>query len=147
MSNLSKFIAAMLIVSLCILAGSAASPQLPCEFYGNVSLSGAPAPVGTIITAFVNDTERGSITVVTPGVYGGTGTFDERLIVMSGENDFANGVPQIAFKINGVLTAESAPFQPGTSSALDLGIGMPSNITAMAADNTPAPVNETIALS
>jgi len=86
--NLSLCIPAFIIAGVCIaVCGlvSAASPQLPCEFYGTVTVMGSPAPAGTLITAYVNGTNQGSITVTEPGKFGGMGTFDERLIVMTGE--------------------------------------------------------------
>ena len=48
------------------------------------------------------------------------GTFDERLIVMTGENDFANGAPSITFKVNGQNADQTAAYQPGASSAINL---------------------------
>lgn len=117
--------ALLVIIGMGILVSSAAaaSPQLPCEFYGTVMLSGAQAPVGTVITAYVNNTEQGSIIVNQSGIFGGTGTFDERLIVPAGENDFANGIPLITFRVNGQQADQTAPFRPGTSTELNLTIG------------------------
>lgn len=101
----------------------AASPQLPCEFYGTVSMQGTPAGIGTVITAYVNGVPQGRITVTEEGKFGGLGTFDERLIVMAGENDFADGVPTITFKINEQTADQSLPYQPGASTQLNLSAG------------------------
>ncbi len=56
----------LLIAGMCIaVCGlvSAASPQLPCEFYGTATIGGSPVPAGTVITAYVNGTPQGRITV------------------------------------------------------------------------------------
>lgn len=139
----SLWIPALLAAGVCIaLCGlvSASSPQLPCEFYGTVAIQGSPAPAGSVITAYVNGTLQGSITMTQAGSFGGMGTFDERLIVMTGENDFANGVPAITFKINDKTADQTASYQPGASSAINLTVGGPA-VTAPV--QNPAPVNNT----
>ena len=123
----------LIIAGICIaVCGvvSAASPQLPCEFYGAASVQGTPAGVGTVITAYVNGIPQGRITVTETGMFGGTGTFDERLIVMAGENDFADGVPTITFRINEQNADQTAPYQPGASTQLNLSVGGQTAVTA-----------------
>lgn len=145
-------IAAGVCIALCGLV-SAASPQLPCEFYGTVTLQGSPAPAGTMITAYIKDTPRGTITMSEPGKFGGTGTFDERLIVMSAENDFVDGVPTITFRVNNQTAEQTASYHPGQSTVLNLTIGgdkvivasvqenQGTNQSAGAEQNVTAPVN------
>lgn len=116
-------ILSLLILMIASIATVSASPQLPCEFYGAVSISGSPAPVGTEITAYVNGVKQGSITVKEPGRYGGTGTFDERLIVLSGENDFTGGAPMITFKIGDKVADQTATYTPGTSTEMAMTSG------------------------
>lgn len=143
------------ILTVCIIGISTAgaSPQLPCEFFGTVTTSGSPAAVGTEITAYVNNVKQGSIKVKETGVYGGVGTFDERLIVLSGENDFSDGAPMIVFKIGDKVADQSTQYTPGTSTELALTTGgapvvvtpAPATeqpVTAMQAETTlaPAPV-------
>lgn len=139
---------ALLTVGICIaLCGlvSAASPQLPCEFYGTAVVQGSPAPAGTVITAYVNGTLQGSITMTEAGKFGGMGTFDERLIVMTGENDFANGVPTITFKISDKTADQTASYQPGASSVINLTVGgqvIPAQVQTIApvVNNNTTPV-------
>jgi len=126
---MSAFLIAGICIAVCGLV-SAASPQLPCEFYGTATIQGTPVPVGTVITAYVNGTPQGKITVTEAGKFGGLGTFDERLIVMAGENDFANGVPTITFRINEQNADQSAPYQPGASTQLNLTVGSPAAVPA-----------------
>jgi len=126
---MSAFLIAGMCIAVCGLV-SAASPQLPCEFYGTATIQGSPAPVGTVITAYVNGTPHGKITVTEAGKFGGIGTFDERLIVMAGENDFANGVPVITFRINEQNADQTAPYQPGASTQLNLTVGSQAVVSA-----------------
>ncbi len=112
----------VILMAFCI-APVSASPQLPCEFYGTATNGGTPVAVGTEITAYVNGVKQGSIRVKETGKYGGTGTFDERLIVLSGENDFSGGAPMITFKIGDTVTDQSVQYTPGTSSEMALTTG------------------------
>ena len=135
---------AIIAVGVCIaVCGlvSAASPQLPCEFYGTVTVQGTPAPAGTMITAYIKDTPRGTITMSEPGKFGGTGTFDERLIVMSAENDFVDGVPTITFRVNNQTAEQTASYHPGQSTILNLTVGGDKVIVASVPENQVA--NET----
>jgi len=129
-------LAAGVCIALCGLF-SAASPQLPCEFFGTATMQGSPVPVGSVISAYVNGTQQGTITVTEAGKFGGLGTFDERLIVMAGENDFANGVPVITFKVNNQPADQTASYQPGASSQLNLSVG---GQAAVPAPVQPAPL-------
>ncbi|PWR72979.1 hypothetical protein DK846_05735 [Methanospirillum lacunae] len=112
----------VILMAFCIVPTSA-SPQLPCEFYGSATNGGTPVAVGTEITAYVNGVKQGSIKVKEAGKYGGTGTFDERLIVLSGENDFSGGAPMITFKIGDTVADQSVQYTPGTSSEMALTSG------------------------
>jgi len=112
----------LILVSLSI-SGVSASPQLPCEFYGTVTINGDPAPVGTVIAAYVNSVKQGTISVKESGKYGDVGTFDERLIVLAGENDFSGGAPVITFKIGDKTADQTSPYSPGMSTELALSTG------------------------
>lgn len=128
----------LLILMIAGLGSVSASPQLPCEFYGNVTISGSPAPVGTEITAYVNGAKQGTITVKQPGQYGGTGTFDERLIVLSGENDFTGGAPMITFKIGDKVADQTVAYTPGTSTEMVMSSGgKPVTVPVPAATTAP----------
>jgi hypothetical protein len=99
------------------------APVLPSEFFGSVTINGAQAQPGTVIKAVINGVERGSITTTAAGIYGGTGTFDQRLsIAMTEEELKSAGSPVIEFMVNGQKAAETATYQAGASSRLDLTI-------------------------
>jgi len=115
-------LATLLLFSF-VLICSAGAPALPCEFYGTVTIDGSPAPVGTILSAKINDAERGQYVLEEAGKYGGPGTFDQRLKVVAEENDLGTGSAQITFWINGQKAWQETAFQPGVSMNLDLSIG------------------------
>ncbi len=107
----------LVLLLLLVLAGPASAiPLLPAEFWGTVSVSGSPAPVGTVITARIDDRDCGSLTLTAPGVYGGESLFEERLIVNGEEGD---GGRAIVFLVNG-MPAGTEVYAPGTSTRLDL---------------------------
>jgi len=97
----------------------------PEEFYGDITLNGNPAPSGTAIVARINGVERGSLTTTVTGEYGGSGTFDTRLVV-SGEESEKND--EITFWVGDSRADQTAIYEPGLSKNLDLSVqGYPLN--------------------
>ena len=82
-------LATLLLFSF-VLICSAGAPALPCEFYGTVTIDGSPAPAGTILSAKINDAERGRYVLEEAGTYGGPGTFDQRLKVVAEEGTLSS---------------------------------------------------------
>ena len=107
----------ILIMLMLLVGGVSAIPPLPYEFYGNATLNGTPVPVGTVILAKIGDAEVGNITTSTAGSYGGSGTFDKRLVVNGEETQIGE---YITFWINGMQTAEKVKLWAGESQKLDL---------------------------
>ncbi len=108
------------LVLLTALIGSASAvPLLPMEFSGSATINGNPAPVGTFITARIDDRDCGSLTLTTAGIYGGDAVFDTRLIV-SGEEGDAQKI--ITFFVDGVKGSQTATYTPGTSVSLALAV-------------------------
>ncbi|MDD1728439.1 MAG: PKD domain-containing protein [Methanospirillum sp.] len=122
----------VLAVLLCVLMVSAAAvPPLPAEFYGTVSLQGSPAPVGTVITAKINDQIRGQFTLKEPGKFGGTGIFDDKMVVAASEDDLKGGPSSVCFFIGDTKADQVIPFEPGKIQQLELSAGgSPSGIVA-----------------
>jgi PKD repeat protein len=60
------------VIALFVVAviGTAGASPLPCDFFGKVTIDGAPAPVGTYITAWVANQECGSQVTGSVGSYG-----------------------------------------------------------------------------
>jgi len=109
-----RILVVLLLLALAVPAP--AVPLLPAEFWGSVSFGGSPAPAGTVITARINGSDCGSLTLTTAGIYGGEGLFDERLIVGGEEGDAGN---TIVFSVDRFRAGE-AVYAPGNSTRLDL---------------------------
>lgn len=107
----STFLA--LVPAVCV----SADTTQPEEFYGDVTINAAPAPVGTVITATIGNIERGRFTTTETGKYGGTATFGTRLIVAGQQSD--TGQP-LSFYVNGNKAPQTVMFSPGQSVQLAL---------------------------
>ncbi len=97
-------------------APALAIPPLPQAFYGDVTIAGVPAPVGTVVTAKIAGVEVGNILTTVAGKYGDSGPLQPKLVV---EGDIVDGTA-IDFFINGVRAEETAYFMSGTTSQLNL---------------------------
>ncbi len=92
----------------------------PAEFWGTVTVSGIPAQTGSIITGTIGGNERGRIITTAPGIYGGSGPFDDRLRVYATDQDLSAGIPVVRFTVNGLDADQTAVFMEGSSSYLNL---------------------------
>jgi hypothetical protein len=108
-----KIAGTILIAITLLVAGAVAGPVLPAEYYGTVTINGNPAPAGTVVTAVINNQVAGSITTTNSGIYGGAGTFAQRLVVAGTENG-----QTIQFQINGRKAAQTSTFQSGGTNPL-----------------------------
>jgi len=123
--------AAWFCILLLLIGTASAVPLLPAEFRGSVTIDESSAPAGTVITARIDGRDCGSLTLETAGVYGGDATFDKRLLVCGRDDDAKK---MITFFVDGMRAAETAVYDPGTSSRLDLavtsGVGFSADVTA-----------------
>lgn len=135
-----RYRACVLVLSLFLCFGifgtSASSPVLPCEFYGTVVIDGTPAPAETEITAYIGDRAAGSIITEESGVYGGTGTFDVRLVVIPVAEELSDGTAVIQFVIGDRIADQTFIFESGHSTELNLtfGEGSSDDVTMMSAE-------------
>jgi hypothetical protein len=105
---------ALIILSQPVRAADITQPE---EFYGSIRINGLAAPSGTVITAKINGVQRGKFTTTQAGQFGGSGTFDARLVV-AGQADDAGDT--ISFWANGRAALQNALFESGLSKAVDL---------------------------
>jgi PGF-pre-PGF domain-containing protein len=105
-------------VTVTAAGGGEVPPTLPHEFYGNVTIGGAPAPAGTVIAAMIGDTNCGSIRVVDAGRYGDPDWHLGHRLLVKGTSDQKGAT--IAFFANGAAAKETAAFTPGAATRLDL---------------------------
>lgn len=114
-----KTIIAILLV-FAFVGGVAAEdsvPLLPDEFRGSVTINGDPAPVGTVLTALINEEVRGTVTTTEVGTYGGLELDDRRLIVTGYDGEVGT---TITFTVAGHTATETATFATGETQRLDL---------------------------
>ena len=116
----TKILVLVLLLILCTSAYPVCAeevPPLPHAFYGTVKdINGNGAPVGAVVQAFVGGIERGSITVTDAGKYGSENPGGAKLLV---QGDIEDG-SEITFYIKGVPAKETATFESGEVTLLDL---------------------------
>ena len=83
-------------------------PTVPHVFYGTVTINGADATVGTVVSAKVGGVDCGSYTIEVAGHYG---NLDER-DYLTVQGDISNGA-EIEFLVNGIYTGQTAIFEAG----------------------------------
>ena len=106
---------ALLLAALPLAGVQGQFPQLPHSFYGNVTGSDGPAPIGTEITAKVGGVQRGALTVTQAGQYGGPTALKTKLLV---KGDISNG-DTILFFVNGIQAEQTSVFDSGSVDRLD----------------------------
>ncbi|RXE56201.1 hypothetical protein ABH15_08615 [Methanoculleus taiwanensis] len=105
-------------------------PILPCSFFGRVTVNGDPAAPGTVITAWINGSERGSLTTTESGIYGGSEGPDPKLLVQGPGTDVGQ---TITFRVDGIEADERSTYIEGDVRELDLSVEfVESNFTANA---------------
>jgi len=92
-----------------------AIPGIPHQFYGTVSLNGAPAPDGTSVTATVDGVKAGEGTT-SGGKYG----YNPLFLVEDPNNN--RGGKTINFYVNGEDTGQTATFVVGGNTELNLSV-------------------------
>ena len=77
--------AVLMVISVVAVPWTAAAQEEPsgppASYYGDVTINGEPAPVGTTIEAVVDGEVVGSITTNESGQYGAPGRFEDKLLV------------------------------------------------------------------
>jgi hypothetical protein len=126
------FISIALVAMVICIGGAIATsdltpPRLPCEYYGDVTIGGVPAPVGTVIIAKIGDEGVGYTQTTVAGIYGNILT----------QYSFGTELnPVIDFYINGDEAQQNGVFYEGGAIRLDLSVnGSPPTPTP-----TPTPV-------
>jgi len=118
---LSLGVVVLMTLSLLGVAGVGAQeggpPVLPCIFYGNVTIDGNPAPVGTEIIAKIEDRTCGNITVAEAGKYGRAAGVK---LLVKGTAEDENKI--LSFYVDGAKAAETATWHSGEIYNLDLSV-------------------------
>ena len=90
------------VVSVVATAEGEGIPPIPNTFYGDVTLNGDPAPVGTMVSAYIDGNLSGSIEVTVAGKYGSRAN---PLTVTGSSTDVGK---TITFMVGGVTASETA---------------------------------------
>ena len=107
----------ILILSVSLAAAAEDYPTVPNRFSGDVMLHGEPAPVGTVIDAYIGDDLIGTVTVETAGKYSWLGV----------EGSSLDGDAMITFTVGGVVADQTEAWSEGSEPrALDLTTAGPS---------------------
>ncbi|MCL0105009.1 Ig-like domain-containing protein [Dehalococcoidia bacterium] len=134
----------LLLVSFFPTPALASIPPLPHAFWGDLTINGEPAPVGTTVEARVQGglvgIEGNPLITTQVGKYGGPGAFDPKLIV---QGDIEPGAI-IEFYVNGFKADQTYEFTPGGITRLDLSVVIPRYILTIAID---PPASGTVSLS
>ncbi len=109
----------LMVFSIVAVDAQGGAPILPCTFYGNVTLDGASASVGTEILAKIDNQACGNITVMEEGKYGVAGGFGAKLVVIGTAED-ENKI--ISFYVDGDEAEEKAIWHSGGVNRLDLSV-------------------------
>lgn len=130
--GLTLFLVAALLVVVggaVTLAQGSSAPLLPHAFWGSVTdAEGQPVSSG-MVEAYLGGEFADSIEIVN-GHYGGPGAFDDKLVV----SGTAEQVGQtIEFYVNGIRANETATYQPGQVSNLDLTVPVEVVLTGITA--------------
>ena len=116
---------------------------LPHQFYGEVTIGGEAAPLGTVVSAKVNGVESGNVTTWEQGKYGWgpVNNPDEEYqsnLFVQGEHISTNDT--IEFFVNGVKADQTSNFQSDVRTSLDLTAASAPTITPTASPTpTEAP--------
>ena len=115
-----------LLLLLALVAGAAAAgegapPAFPHEFYGSVTIDGAPAPAGTVIAGVIGGRECESVTTTVPGEYGSSSRHKGANLLVWGSAEQAGET--ITFLVAGTAAKETTTYTPGERTRLDLTVG------------------------
>ncbi|MBI2052347.1 MAG: hypothetical protein HYT38_01540 [Candidatus Sungbacteria bacterium] len=125
-----KVLIVPLVFLILPLAVFAQVPQLPHIFYGDITINGSPAPVGTVIVAKIGGVEKGRIVTTQSGKYGGPGVYDSKLLV---QGDIT-GSPEITFTVTGVPATSTVSFESGKVEQLNLSFTVIAQVDGSVAD-------------
>jgi hypothetical protein len=111
---ISIIILSFIIVPILSLAES--FPDFPMAFWGNVTVNGASAPVGSVLKAYSNGVVVGEVTVKEAGVYGYTDSTKQKLLVGNATSSVTFSLQHSSLnngaEINGSI---SEPFVSGST--------------------------------
>lgn len=118
-------------------AGVSAQATPPHRFFGSLTISGQPAPVGTVVRALIGTTECGTFTTTTAAFY------QVDVAASTQTPGCGRGGENVVIQVNGRAADQSPTFRSGGFERLDLTVGggatpSPSPTPTPSATPTPA---------
>ena len=92
-------------------------PAFPMAFWGNVTINGSAAPVGTVVRAYYGSTLAGTVTVQDAGVYGYTAPTQQKLVIGEGSGAISFTVQSPSFNSGAETSGTTAITYPQFTSA------------------------------
>ena len=111
-----------IVIVLVILSGislASATASFPARYYGNITINGDAAPIGTEITAMIKDEVRGSFTVKTAGVFGNENPDNPDQFIVNGYEVNETG-EVVTFYVLGKSADETVAWKSGGVQEFDL---------------------------
>jgi len=109
-----RLLALLAVVALILfpaIAFAQVAPQLPCAFYGTVTINGGNMPNGTLVTAMIGNETYSATTYYTTSEY--------KVVIAQPEGKDYRGLP-VTFKIGSDTVLQKATWTMGDAVPLDL---------------------------
>ena len=124
-----RYAAVLLFIALPSAAFAQSVPAFPMAFWGNVTINGSPAPIGTAVNAYYGSILAGSVIVKDVGVYGYTDPTQQKLTVGEGTGTISFTIQSSQFN-GGVETGGTnqptySQFSSGVTLENDLAFTIP----------------------
>lgn len=109
---------AALLAGVFAVTTAAAQQFPPHRFFGSLTINGQPAATGTVLRAFIGETECATATLSTAGTY----VIDVPGVTIN-PNCGRTGQSTISFQVNGQTASQTATYRDGGFEQLNLTIG------------------------
>ena len=114
MGKLISIVAVVVLAMFLLPAVALAQVEPPvCTFYGNLEVDGAAGPVGTVVSAWIDDAMVASATTTSVGLYA----------IKVVEADTPYGNKTVAFRINDRATGITSTWEAGDARDVPLTVG------------------------
>lgn len=114
MGKLISIVAVVVIAMLLLPAVALAQAPPVCSFYGSLEVDGADAPVGTVVSAWMDDAMVASATTTSVGLH------VIKVVQPEGET---YGNKTVAFRVNDIATGVTSTWEAGGAKSVPLTVG------------------------
>ena len=114
MGKLISIVAVVVIAMFLLPAVALAQAPPVCSFYGSLQVNGVDAPVGTVVSAWMDDAMVASATTTSVGLH------VIKVVQPEGET-YANQT--VAFRVNDIATGVTSTWEAGEAKSVPLSVG------------------------